>query len=111
MSESNELVITIDHVQKAFDWITEAETYMPDIFKSMTSGGDSNVMHETWYFVYQLWMKENQPIAEHRIYNFLQDRVPAHNVERIVDVMVKAKVLEKKLGSDGTAYQPKAKRV
>lgn len=101
---SDELSITLDHVQEALDWLIEVETFMPDIFKSMAVGGDSRAIEDTWYHTYQLYIKEKKPIQEHRIIHYLQERVPAHSVTRILEVMTRAKILQKEL--DG--YKPRA---
>ena len=103
-SNGGELTIKLSHVQEALDWLIEAESFMPDIFKAMTTGGDSRVIEDTWYHIYNIWIKEKKPISEHRIIHFLQERVPSHNVLRILDVMVRVKILEKELG----AYVPKS---
>jgi len=105
-SASDKLRVTLDHYQTALNWLIEFETFIPDIFKSMAVGGDSRAIQDCWHFVYTIWMKENKPIAEHRIVNFLQERVPAHSVMRILEVMVKAKILRKELD----AYIPKSLR-
>lgn len=105
-STSDSLVIELSHVQTALEWLIEAETFMPDIFKSMAVGGDSRAIEECWYHVYQLHMKERAPILEHRIIHFLQERVPVHNVTRILEVMIKAGILEKQLNG----YVPKPMR-
>lgn len=104
-----ESTITLDHFAEALDWLIELETYVPDIFKAMKTGGDGKVMEETWHFVYELYLKEKDPILEHRVFHFLQERTPAHNVARILEVMEKAKLLEKKFGQGGVGYVPKAK--
>lgn len=105
-SQGDKLEITLDHVQQAFDWLLEAEAFMPDIFKSMNAGGDSRVIEDTWYFIYQIYMKKKEPIAEHRIVHFLQERVPAHNVSRILDVMQRANIIEKQLNG----FVPRSRR-
>lgn len=108
-STSDDMVITLENYAEALDWLLEMEKFIPDIFKSMTAGGDSNVMRETWYHVYHLWVKEQKPIAEHRIIMFIQERTPAHNVGRILEVMVKSQILKEELVANiGKAYTPKA---
>jgi len=95
MDRSGDKIIGIEHYSQALNWLIEAETYMPDIFKSMTmTGGDSGAMEETWAYVWTLFKKENRPIAEHRIVHFLRERVPAHAIMKILEVMVKSKMLE-----------------
>jgi len=109
VSTSDELIITLEHYAEALDWLLEMEKFIPDIFKSMSAGGDSNVMRETWYHVYHLWLKERKPIAEHRIINFIQERTPAHNVGRILEVMVRGQIFAESLEQGiGKAYTPKA---
>jgi len=110
VAKSSSKEITLDHFAEALDWLVEAETFMPDIFKSMKTGGDGRAIEECWHFVYKLHIKENQPIAEARIINFLQERVPAHNVMRILDVMERAQLLTKKLIGSGHGYEPKSKK-
>jgi len=102
-SHGDILEITIEHVQEALDWLIEAETFMPDIFKSMRAGGDSRAIEDCWYHIYRIYMKEAKPIAEHRIIHYLQERVPVHNVSRILEVMTKSGILKREF--DG--YVPK----
>lgn len=109
--DSSDLVITREHFQQALDWMIEYEQYIPDIFKSMASGGDSKAIDELWYFAYTLHVKEGKPIAAHRLINFLRERVPAHSVERILQVMVRAQILKEELEPKlGVCYTPKARK-
>lgn len=109
VSDSNELTITVDHYATALSWLLEAEHYMPDLFKSLRTGGDSKVIEEVWHFVYQVWMREKKPIVSARLVNFVSERTPAHNIERIISVMVKAGLLDQTLEKVGTCYTPKAR--
>jgi hypothetical protein len=99
-------IITLDHYAEALDWLVELETFMPDVFKSMKSGGDGRAIEECWHYCYTLWIKTKEPIPERRIIAFLQERVPVHNIDRIIDVMVRARLLEK----EGPGYKPKARQ-
>lgn len=110
-SDNDSLVINIDHVAEALDWLTEAEGVMPDIFKSMKTGGDGRTIEEAYHYVYQIWVKEKpKPIAEHRLFHFLQERTPAHNVERIVKVMEQAGLIKKQFAEHGMGYIPQIKK-
>lgn len=105
------LIVTMAQFNTALDWLIEAEVLMPDIFKAMVVNADSKAMDECWHFAYQIFMKERQPVAEHRLIAFLQDRVPVQNVMRMLQVMENSRILEKKLiGDIGNAYQPKPRR-
>lgn len=108
---SDTMYVEIEDYQRALDWLLSAEAAMPEIFKSMATGGDGQVMDETWYFAYQLWMREKKPIAEYRIINFLSERTPAHNIARILEYMVKGKIFTESVEPTiGRAYTPKARK-
>lgn len=102
-----DLRITIEDIRRALDWLIEAEFYMADIFKSMTSGGDSQLIEDTWHHLYTLYMKDKKPIGEHRMVHFLQERTPTHNIVRVLEIMERSKMIQKTLAPGvGTAYVP-----
>lgn len=110
-ASDSDKIITLDHFAEALDWLVELETYMPDIFKSLKVGGDARAIEECWHYAYLHWMKYQAPVDEHLLFNFLQERVPVHNIERILDVMCRAQLLKKQFTATGTTgYEPKAKR-
>ncbi len=82
---------------------------MPDIFKAMTQGGAGKVMEDAWYFLYTTYAKENKPIQKHRVIQFLQERVPVHNIQTTLDMMVQGKMIEERLLPGGHAYVPKGR--
>jgi hypothetical protein len=110
ISRSNERVIQAEDYQRALDWLIEAEKYMPDIFKAMATGGSGKVMEEAWYFIFTIYAKEQKPIMEHRLIQFLQERVPVHNIKNTIEMMERGKMIEKRLTIGGTAYVPLGKR-
>lgn len=112
IASDNEKIITLDHYAEALDWLVQLENFMPDIFKSIKVGGDARAIEECWHFIYQSFMKaNNKPVPENKIYNFLQERVPVHSIERILDVMERAGLIEKKYTDNGgKGYEPKARR-
>ncbi len=111
INESNGKVITLDHLQIALDWLVEAEKYMPDVFKAMTHGGDAQLITECFHFAIKLSVKEGQPVRESRIINFLGERTPAHNVERILTIMEKGDLLRPVMVNKiGKCFWPKRKK-
>lgn len=111
LAATDSLVIELSHYQTALDWLIDAESMMPDIFKALIVNGDMKAMDECWHFAYTIWMRENQPIAEHRLVAFLQEKVPVQNVMRMLQVMISAKILEEELIANvGKAYVPKKRR-
>lgn len=109
MSEGPGLIITDEHIQRALDWLLEAEFFMPDIFKSMSGTSHGQLIQETWHFVYKAYMSQKgdrKPIGKARIVNYLQARTPAHNVARVLEVMESANLLRRQLTPTGDAYVP-----
>lgn len=105
-SEGNSLIINLDHYNTALAWLLEMEQYIPDIFKSMASGGDGKVIQEAWYFAYMIWAKEKKPVAAMRLLRFIAEKAPAHSVERIAQVMVKSGILQEVQDRTGMTYIP-----
>ena len=94
ISESNDRIITEDHFREALDWLVEAEFFMPDLFKSMTIGGDSVAIEETWHFIWTVSEGGKKSVAEHRIVRYLTERVANHSVARILDLMIRARMIK-----------------
>lgn len=107
-SSDGDRIITLDHYAEALDWLVELESFMPDVFKSIKVGGDGRAMEECWHFAYHKYIKTKEPVPEHLIITFLQERVPAHSVDKILDVMTRARLLEKKFIAGGHGYVPKS---
>jgi hypothetical protein len=108
---TSDKIITADDFEIALSWLMEAELYMPDIFKSMNSGGDGKVIEDCWYFVFQTYSKEKRGVAEPRIIQYLSGRVPAYNVMNILNVMINSKMMKKELTQGGViGYVPLARK-
>lgn len=109
-SNRDSMEINLEDFAEALSYLLEAEAVMPDIFKAMKTGGDSRVMEECYHFVYTLHVRDKKPVAEFRIIQFLSERTPGHNVERLLQVMEKAGLLKKQFGNDGgMCYLPMGK--
>lgn len=110
VSKRSDKIVTIEDYSEALNWLIEVEANMPDIFKAMPSGGDSDAMNETWNYLWALYSKENKPIAEHRVVHFLRERVPAHSVMRIIEIMVKSHMMEVSITNNNfQGYKPSSR--
>lgn len=108
LAQDDELIITEEHFVEALDWMTEFEAYLPDIFKAMNTGGAGEAIRECWYYCYNIYIKKKDPVPESLIYGFLQDRVPIHDIEKILDVMKRQKLLEEEYTKTGIkGFKPK----
>lgn len=109
ISHSNSLVITVEHIQQAMDWLFDLEAHIPEIFKAMSNGGEAKVMDEAWHMLFQFKQRYNKGAPHSLLIKFLSQRVPSHAVERIVDLMEKADMIrvvaEKGVGMTYTAKE------
>lgn len=86
IDKSNVLTLTRDDFNRAMNWLVEAETYMPDIFKAGATGADSQAMDEIHHFVL-VGDISGKGVAEQRLFNYARERVPAHAVSRVIEIM------------------------
>ena len=105
-----ELIIRAEDFRRALDWLIEAEFHMPEIFKAMGTGGAGKTMDEAWYYLFTIFTKEGQPVAEHRLIQFLQEKVPVHQIAVTIEMMEKGRLINKTLTKTGNAYTPKGRQ-
>ena len=95
---------------RGIDLLIEAELYMPEIFKAMGATSHAKIIEETWHFIFKNYNKEDKrPIASSRVINFIGQRVPAHNVQKVIEVMVSGGLMMQVLEKGGFAYKPLSK--
>jgi hypothetical protein len=109
VSDTNELVIRLEHIQQAMDWLFDLEAHIPEIFKAMSNGGEAKVMEETWHMLFQFYARYKKGAPRSLLIKFISQRVPSHAVERILDLMEKADMIravaEKNVGMTYTAKE------
>lgn len=107
VSSSGTTYVSLSDVNRARDWLLHTEQLMPDIFRDMVGKSDSQVLQELHFFLWQIWAKGKKPIHESRAIHFLQQRVPAEKVERVLDIAVKSGIISRQDGATGPAYVPR----
>lgn len=108
VSETAALVVEADHVRRALDWLVEAEVYMEDIFKEMSTNSHGELLRDIWHFVYKAYNKGGKKsVNEKRVLNYVSQQTPAHNVSRTLEVMERGGVIEKTMKDGYIGYVPK----
>lgn len=90
IDQSSALILTAADFQRAKGWLEEAETFMADIFKAGAAGADSVAMDEIYHFV----LTYGKVVPETKLVNFARERVPAHSVVRVIEVMMRSGMIE-----------------
>lgn len=89
IDRSSVLLLTKDDFNTAMRWLAEAEEQMPEIFKAGAVGADGKAMDEIYHY---LMVSGTMP--EHRLVNYARERVPAHSVMRVLEVMERADMIK-----------------
>lgn len=111
LETQNERIVTLEHYQKALNWLLEAEEHMPEIFKSLYSGGQEKIIRDLWYFCYKYVTKFKKPVPEALIYEQLIRVLPAYAVKALTEQLIAAKFFTKTLDPtiNSWVWMPKAK--
>lgn len=86
VDRGNNLLLAKEEFNRAMGWMLEAELAMPDIFKAGGVGADSKAMDEIYHYVLASDLRRTG-VPEHKLVNFARERVPAHSVMRVLEVM------------------------
>jgi hypothetical protein len=100
MSRSTDLIITMEDLTRARDWLLAVEQRMPDLFKEMNSKTDRAVLDELHYYMWRLYMKDKKPIHKSRIVGFLGSKVAVDRIFKIMDVAEQMGMMVKNIGMD-----------
>lgn len=101
--------IDLSDYQRALNWLVEAEGFMPEVFAAMQSGGDAVVINEAWHFIVTYNVKTGGGCPPHMLIIFLQNRLPASSVDRVVKLMKDSKLIEERYEKGGFAYYGKVR--
>lgn len=93
--------------QRAQDWLLQAESLMPDVFRDMVLRSDTQIIQELHMFVWQIYSREKKEVHVSRLINFLSGRTPSEKVMRILEVSEKAGYITRMAGEE--TYRPRPK--
>lgn len=101
-----ELEVTHDDLVIAQDWLFEAEAMIPEIFKSMVVTAEGRIIQDAHFYLITIHANMKKPVPEHYLINFLKDRIPSQNISKVIEVMVRAKMLRQEFNSPVPCYTP-----
>jgi hypothetical protein len=108
VSAGRDTFIIIDDLNRAKEWILEAEQAMPDIFRAMVHKSDSVLFDDLQYFLLSQYFtadrKKRDPIPESVIYGFLKTKVESHRIKSIVESAIALNII--KPGAESKTWIP-----
>lgn len=109
ISRTGKRVIELVDVERAIHWLLEAETLMPDIFRSMLGKSDTAVIEEMHYFLTQLWTRGGRvPVHERMLIGFLSQRTTSDKITKVLEIAERANIIVRHAGIPAM-YTPKPK--
>jgi Protein of unknown function (DUF3987) len=87
MSESPNMTINMSHVERAINWLLEAESVMPEVFENMKEqNSDYDTMQGLYAFALRL-QHESSSITDSTLIRWLSKKVPAQKIKSILTSM------------------------
>jgi hypothetical protein len=83
--KGDSLLLTMEDYQRAMEWLVEAETLMPEIFKAGAIHADAKAMDEIYHFL--LVGGGTKGLSEHQVMNFAKERLPIQSCRNAVVLM------------------------
>jgi hypothetical protein len=111
LSRSNDMCIELQDVQRAQEWLIEAENLMPDIFRDMAGNSDKAVIDDLHDFMWRLYVREKKPIHESIVMRFLSGKVSSEKCLRVLDLAERSGVVQKVQGEGTNLWKPGLKDV
>jgi Protein of unknown function (DUF3987) len=107
LARGQSLSVTKEDFETAKSWLFEAEELMPDIFKNMSITSEARAMEDARYYLKQLHGKLNgSAVPEHFLISFLKDRIPSHSLTKVIDTMVRSKMIDQSVINGLLHYKP-----
>jgi len=91
IDKGNTLLLTREDFNRAMNWLVQAESNMPDIFKAGASGTDGKATEEILHYI---MVAGPTGLSEQKVVNFARERVPIHSVMRVIEVMERSGMIE-----------------
>ncbi len=74
---------------------------------AMTSGGDMQIIRETYHFMVKEYTRTKKPISKITVFHFIQERAPSYSVFKILSSMEQAGAIETVIDDrKGDWYRP-----
>lgn len=106
VSRSGQLIINIHDVERAREWLIDAELVMPDIFRAMVQKSDTIVIKDYHAFAMAKYAQHSKPINAELCIAFLSTRVPSERIKHIMATADQMGAVVRNAGTD--FYIPKA---
>jgi hypothetical protein len=103
VDRSNALVLREEDFNRAYNWLCEAESLMPEIFKTGAVNLDAQAMDEIRHFV--MAADRGKGVEEHKITYFARDKIQISMIKHMLDIMEGTGMLRNRGVDPRTGYR------
>ena len=104
---SDEMVLTAEDYQWAYDTLIAAEARMPELFADQNQGGHAQLVSDVHHEMWLLYLRHKKPLPKPVLTRLLASRAKAFEHDTIIKMMVSGGWLEAKMdGKMGVCYVP-----
>ncbi len=103
------MAVEADDFNTALGWLTEAESFMPEVFKDMVHHEDGQIYEEMRQFVFHMHFRSgHKAIPASILYEWLSKRVSSYSIQRMLEVAEVAGYIIRMAGTSGAEalYKP-----
>lgn len=93
-SRTSELIITYGDVDRAMQWLIEAETAMPFLFRASGQTSDDMIMREALNWLVDRFKKTGAPVPRYDLVYYLKTKTKVMMIEPTIQTMVAAKMID-----------------
>jgi len=107
ISRGNTMSVQPRDFEVALAWLLEAESFMPDIFRAMSTTPESRSMDDAHHYIREMFRKLQGGVPEHYLVGFLKHRTTPQNIQKMIEVMVKSRMIRHEYDKSGnSSYYP-----
>lgn len=99
--------VMAEDVERALEWLFEAEDLMPDVFRAMVGRSDKDIIEEAYLFAMKVHVSQKRNIPKSLMMAFLKDRCPHDKINSILNLLVEMDYLDE-IVDEGT-FRPRAR--
>lgn len=99
--------VQAEDVERALQWLFEAEELMPDVFRAMVGRSDKDIIEEAYLFAMKVHVSQKRDVPKSLMMAFLKDRCPHDKINSILNLLVEMDYLDE-IVDEGT-FRPRAR--
>jgi hypothetical protein len=108
-SRGDDMIIMPEDLNRAREWLLDAEKVMPMVFAEMNQRSDGQLIAELHYYMWRLYAEKKEPIHEQKIFWYLQKRTMSERIPKVIEIAERSGIISHMAGT--ALYVPRPKNL